>query len=268
MHAAKFDDAVLVERRGPVMIVTINRPETRNAVNAAVHIGIGEALEEADANAEIRAVIVTGAGDAAFCAGADLKAGARGESIEPPDPRRQAWGFAGYVRHHISKPTIAAVNGFAIGGGTEIVLASDLAIASDRAVFGLSEVKLGVWAGAGGAFRLAAQLPSKIAMELLLTGDRLEVDRALRLGLINVVVPHAELLDRALNLANRIAANAPLSVQAHKRIARGIVDGEIVGEAAAWSLSDREGAALLHTDDAREGPRAFAERRTPRFRGC
>jgi crotonobetainyl-CoA hydratase len=143
--------AVLTERRGRVLLVTINRPQARNAVNAAVATGLGDALEQADADDGIWAVIVTGAGDQAFCAGADLKAVSRGESLSPPDPRRAAWGFAGYVAHPISKPTIAAVNGFALGGGTEIALASDLVVAADTASFGLPEASTRARAGCSGS---------------------------------------------------------------------------------------------------------------------
>jgi crotonobetainyl-CoA hydratase len=255
--------AVLVERDGPVMIVTINRPEARNSVNVAVHVGIGEALEEAEHDPAVWAVILTGAGDQAFCAGADLKALSRGESLRPEDPVQQAWGFAGYVTHPISKPTIAAVNGFALGGGTELTLASDLAVAADTAMFGLPEVKRGIIAGAGGAFRLQAQLPAKIAMEILLTGDPITAQRAFELGLVNAIAPQAGVLDAALRLAARITVNAPLSVQASKRIARGIVDGRIAHEEASWAQNARESAALMRSEDAREGPRAFAEKRAP-----
>ena len=134
--------AVLVEQRGHILIATINRPEARNAVNAAVHVGLGEALETAEKNPEIRVVILTGAGDQAFCAGADLKALSRGERLEPEDKVQRRWGFAGVVQHPISKPVIAAVNGFALGGGTELALYADLVVASDHAQFGLPEVNL------------------------------------------------------------------------------------------------------------------------------
>jgi len=258
---------VLVERRDHVMIVALNRPEARNAVNLATHLAVGEALEEAQRNREIRAVIITGAGDLAFCAGADLKAVARGERLMPEDPVQQAWGFAGLVSHPISKPLIAAINGQALGGGTEIALACDLVVAADTASFGLPEVKRGLFAGAGGAFRLAQQLPCKIAMEMLLTGDPINASKALELGLINAVVPRAGLMAAALALAGRITANAPLSVQASKRIALGIADGKIASEAELWEHSRREGAALMRSEDAREGPKAFAEKRTPVWQG-
>lgn len=259
---------VLVETRGHVRIVTINRPEARNAINEAVWVGVGDALAEADRDGAIRAVIVTGAGDQSFCAGADLKALARGERIAPSDPEKLAWGFAGVTAHAISKPLIAAVNGTALGGGTEIALACDLAVAADHAMFGLPEVKRGIIAAAGGAFRLVQQLPKKIAMELLLTGDPIPAARALELGMVNAVVPAAGLLEAALGLAERIAQNAPLSVQASKRIALGIADGRIAGDDADWSRTRHESGAVMRSQDAREGPRAFAEKRAPVWKGC
>jgi crotonobetainyl-CoA hydratase len=259
--------AVLTERHGRVLLVTINRPQARNAVNAAVAMGLGDALEQADADGGIWAVIVTGAGDKAFCAGADLKAVSRGESLSPADPERAAWGFAGYVAHHISKPTIAAVNGFALGGGTEIALASDLVVAADTASFGLPEVKRGIYAGAGGVFRLPQQIPKKVAMEMILTGEPVSAARALELGLVNRVVPQDRVIEEALALAGRVTANAPLSVQASKRIANGIRDGQVAADAEYWERSRAEGRALMTSADAAEGPRAFAEKRLPSWEG-
>lgn len=261
-----MSEAVLVERREKVMIVTLNRPEARNAVNRAVTVGVGEALEEADRDPDIWAVIITGAGDQSFCAGADLKALANREPIAVGE-REQAWGFAGYAEHHISKPTIAAVNGAALGGGAELTLASDLAVASDTATFGLPEVKRGILAAAGGAFRLAQQLPLKVAMEMTLTGEPISAARALELGLVNAVVPQAQVLHAALKMASRITANAPLAVQASKRIALGIQYGKIPSEATAWAQTRAEIGALLRSEDGREGPRAFAEKRSPVWQG-
>lgn len=267
MNQPKTSAPVLVECVDHIMTITINRPEARNAINLGVHIGVGEALEDAESDPDIWAVILTGAGNEAFSAGADLKALARGEKLFPEDPKQQAWGFAGFVKHHIGKPTIAAVNGFALGGGTEITLAADLAVAADTAKFGLPEVKRGLLAAAGGAFRIGAQLPPKIAMELLLTGDPITAQRALELGLINQVVPQDGIMEAALQLAKRITVNAPLSVQASKRIAKGISEGRIDLETAAWAQNSVEGSMLRRSEDAREGPRAFAEKRAPVWKG-
>ncbi|AVA14647.1 crotonase/enoyl-CoA hydratase family protein [Sphingopyxis sp. MG] len=261
------ESAVLVEREDQILIVTINRPAARNAVNAAVHTGLGRALQQAESDPDIRVVVLTGAGEKAFCAGADLKALARGESSWPDDPEQKRWGWAGFVRHPISKPIIAAVNGFALGGGTELALACDIVIAADHVEFGLPEVKRGIFAAAGGAFRLAHQLPPKIAMELLLTGDSFSAQRAFELGFANRVVPSAELMKTVMTMARKIAANAPLSVQASKRIANGIAEGTIASERDFWAANKREGAIVMTSADAREGPRAFAEKRAPAWQG-
>jgi crotonobetainyl-CoA hydratase len=253
--------AVLVDRPGNVMVITINRPDARNAVNSAVSIGVGDALEEAQHDPEVRAVVVTGAGDKSFCAGADLKAIARRENLYHPD--HPEWGFAGYVHHFIDKPTIAAVNGTALGGGTELALASDLVVAHELAKFGLPEVKRGLIAGAGGVFRIVHQLPRKVAMELLLTGEPLTASDAWEWGLVNQVVKEGSVLDAALALAARVTVNAPLSVQASKRIAYGVDDGVITDEEAGWARTVREFGPLMKSEDAREGPLAFAEKREP-----
>ncbi|BAX93995.1 crotonase/enoyl-CoA hydratase family protein [Mycobacterium shigaense] len=253
--------AVLVERAGNVSIITINRPEARNAINAAVSIGVGEALDQAQHDPEVRAVVITGAGDKSFCAGADLKAIARRENIYHPD--HPEWGFAGYVQHFVDKPTIAAVNGTALGGGTELALASDLVVAHERAKFGLPEVKRGLVAAAGGVFRIVNQLPRKVAMELLMTGEPLTAHDAWEWGLINQVVTDGSVLDAALALAARITVNAPLSVQASKRIACGADDGVVTDEVAGWERTQNEMRTLIRSEDAKEGPIAFAEKREP-----
>jgi crotonobetainyl-CoA hydratase len=253
--------AALVERRGNVLVITINRPEARNAVNGAVSTAVGDALEQAQNDAEIRAVIITGAGDKSFCAGADLKAIARRENLYHPD--HGEWGFAGYVHHFIDKPTIAAVNGTALGGGTELALASDLVVAEERAKFGLPEVKVGLLAGAGGVFRIVHQLPRKVGLVMLLTGEQITATDDAKWGLINQVVPDGTVLEAALALAERITVNAPLSVQASKRIAYGADDDVIPDEEPAWARTTREFATLLKSEDAKEGPLAFAEKRRP-----
>lgn len=261
------EPAALVERRGHTMLITFNRPQARNAVNQQLWIAVGTALEEAENDPDVRAVAITGAGEQSFCAGADLKALARGEKLVPDDPVQASWGFGGIVSHVISKPLIAAVNGTALGGGTEITLACDLAVASTTATFGLPEVKRGIIAGAGGAFRIMAQVPHKIALELLLTGDTFDALTAKELGLVNRVVEPARLLEEALALAGKIAGNAPLAVRASKRLALGIFDGTIPDEETGWQACRREAVAIMQSEDAKEGPRAFAEKRAPVWKG-
>ncbi|MET0705093.1 MAG: crotonase/enoyl-CoA hydratase family protein [Mycobacterium sp.] len=253
--------AVLTERRGNVSVITLNRPEARNAINQAVSTALGDALHAAQLDPEVRAVIITGAGDKSFCAGADLKAISRRENIFHPD--HPEWGFAGYVRHFIDKPTIAAVNGTALGGGTELALASDLIVAEESARFGLPEVKRGLLAAAGGVFRIVDHLPRKVALELLFTGEPISAADALRWGLINKVVPDGAVVEGALALAERITGNAPLAVSATKRVAYGVDDGVITGDETGWGRTMSEMGALLKSEDAKEGPRAFAEKRPP-----
>ncbi|MGX1598256.1 crotonase/enoyl-CoA hydratase family protein [Dietzia maris] len=253
--------AVRTERRDHVLLVTLDRPEARNAVNGEVSTLLGNALHEADTDPEIRVVVITGAGERSFCAGADLKAISRGEDIFPAENRQ--WGFAGMMQQYVSVPVIAAVNGTALGGGCEIALACDLVVAADHAVFGLPEVRRGLIAAAGGAFRLPAQLPHRVAMEMMLTGEPITAGRALDLHLINRVVPADRLLDTALELAGTIAANAPLAVQGTKRVALGITDGGRPAEVEQWRVNDTEMITVMTSEDAAEGPRAFAEKRAP-----
>jgi crotonobetainyl-CoA hydratase len=260
-HSGADDPAAVGERRGNTLLITINRPEARNAVNGAVSTAVGDLLERAQNEADIRAVIITGAGDKSFCAGADLKAISRGEDLF--HPTRREWGFAGYVKHFIDKPTIAAVNGTALGGGSEIVLASDLVVAAAGASFGLPEVKRGLIAGAGGVFRLVDQIPRKVANRMVFTGEPMAADEALRWGLINEVVPDGTVVQAALALADRITGNAPLAVWASKRVAYGVDAGVITDEEAGWARTEREFADVLASEDAKEGPRAFAEKRVP-----
>lgn len=254
-------DDVLVERHGNIMVLTINRPNARNAVNEAVCRGVGDALAEADADPSVRVVVLTGAGEKAFCAGVDLKAVAAGERILPVG--REHWGLAGWASHPVSVPTIAAVNGPALGGGTELALASDLIVAADTATFGLPEVRRGLIAGAGGAFRIVRQLPPKVGMELLLTGQPITAAQALELHLVNRVVPAEQLMDCALELAEQIAANAPIAVQASKRVALGMRDGTRPDETSDWELIGGEIDLVMKSADAIEGALAFAEKRAP-----
>jgi crotonobetainyl-CoA hydratase len=253
--------AALYERRGNVALITINRAEARNAVNGAVSTAVGDALQQAQDDTDVWAVVITGAGDKSFCAGTDLKAISRRENLF--HPQHPEWGFAGYVRHFIDKPTIAAVNGTAFGGGTELALASDLVVAQESAKFGLPEVKRGLIAAAGGVFRIVEKLPRKVDMQSLFTGEPITAAEALQWGLINQVVPDGTVVEAALALAERITVNAPLAVQASKRVAAGVDDGTITADEAGWSRTMREIGALMKSEDAREGPLAFAEKRQP-----
>lgn len=254
---------LLFERRGAVAVLTFNRPDSLNAINADIARLAGEALDEIDRDPDLRVVVLTGRGRA-FCAGADLKAVAAGRSNQPPVA---AWGFAGITQHVIAKPIIAAVNGLARGGGLEIVMSCDLALASTEASFALPEVKIGLTAGAGGLVRLADQVPLKVALEIALTGAPITAVRAAELGLINAVVEPEDLFEAALALAESIASNAPLAVQATKRVVSRIVGGARPEEALGWALNQVAIAELRASEDYREGPRAFAEKRPPVWTG-
>lgn len=258
------EPAALVEQRGHVLVITLNRPYAMNAVNADVSAIVGQALVRAEEDPELRVVVLTGAGTRAFSAGADLKAVSRGEQIG--DVRHPEWGFAGYVRHPISKPTIAAVNGYALAGGMELMLASDLAVAAESATFGLPEVSRGLLAAAGGVFRLPRQIPYKIAMELIFTGEAIDARRALSLGLVNRVVPDGTILDAAMELAEKICHNAPLAVQASKRVATGQTGGAVPAESEAWLRNREETTLIKASQDFKEGTSAFVEKRRPQWR--
>jgi crotonobetainyl-CoA hydratase len=258
--------ATTFHRVGHVAVITLNRPEVRNAVDTAMATAVGELLEAADGNRDVRAIVVTGAGDLAFCAGADLKAAADGR--KPFAENHPEWGFAGLVRHNVSTPLIAAVNGFALGGGTEIALACDLVVASERATFGLPEVKRGIIAGAGGLVRLQRRLPRNVAMRLVLTGDAMTADEAARWGLVNEVVAHQDVLEAAVALGARIADNAPLAVQASKRVIAEVEDGGRLDEVESWRLNDSARDTVTDTADAQEGKQAFLEKRPPQWVGA
>lgn len=254
------ENDLLVERSGHTLVITLNRPASLNAVTTPMSLAIADALEEAQADDHIRSVVITGNGRA-FCAGADIKESLAGRPEVPE--KYKAWGWGGFVRHFISKPVIAAVNGLALGGGMELVLATDLVVADEKAVFGLPEVKIGTLAAGGGCFRLLTELPPKVALKLLWTGDSIAAGEALRLGLINEVVTDGRsVLDAALELAESINKNAPLSVQAIKRIAYGVGDGTDV-EDNFWRVTLQEQINILKTEDATEGRRAFVEKRQP-----
>ena len=246
--------------RPHVALVTIRRPEARNAVNGEVATALDGLVRDIEASPDIWAVVLTGAGDQAFSAGADLKEVAAGRI----DKLWTNAGFAGFVNASRSKPWIAAVNGFALAGGFEIALACDLIVASDDAAFGLPEVTRGLLPAAGGVYRLPRALPRAIAFELIAVGGRLEAARALSLGLVNRVAPKNATVDTAIELAASIAANAPLAVREALAIARQAHD---LDDPALSRLSLDAQARLELTADFREGPRAFIEKRAPRWCG-
>lgn len=259
-----LEPPVLVEDNGPVRVVALNRPAALNAVNSALAAGLGQALSDAAEDPDIRVVVLTGSGRA-FCSGADLKEIAAGRSLAAPG--HPEWGFAGVVQHWIPKPLIAAVNGLALGGGAEIVLACDLAVADRAATIGLPEVTRGLVAAGGGVLRLHRQIPVKIALEAALTGDPITAESAARWGLVNHVTSPGSALDVAVHLARRIARNAPLAVQATKRLThRGHRNGD-GWDPESWERNDAELGLLLDTEDAAEGARAFVENREPRWLG-
>jgi len=249
---------VLVERRGPITVITLNRPKARNAVNLAMAKAIERAIDAFEADPDAQVAVLTGA-DGTFCSGMDLKAAARGEF-----PVTEKRGPLGLTAKPPSKPLIAAVEGHALAGGCELALAADLIVAADDSQFGIPEPQRGLAAAAGGVMRLRERLPRNVAMELALTGDPLPASRLAELGLVNELAPAGKVLDAALALAERIAVNAPISVRVSKRI---------VDEALDWTTAEafaKQGdiaAAALVSEDATEGVRAFAEKRPPVWKG-
>ncbi len=262
---ARQQEAVRTAVDGQTLIVTLDRPKA-NAIDVATSRALYEALDRLRSDPRLRAGILTGAGERFFSAGWDLKAAAAGEGIEAD---HGPGGFAGLTEFFdIGKPVIAAVNGLALGGGFELVLAADLVVAAEHAEFALTEVTLGLVADAGGLLRLPARVPRAIALEYLLTGRRIGAAEAARWGLVNRVVPAAALLDAARELAGAICAAAPLAVAAVLEIVRE-TDG--MGVRAGYETL-RSGSlaayrAMLDSEDAREGARAFAESRRPVWRG-
>jgi len=256
--------AVTLERLpGHVALVTIDRPEARNAVNGEVAAGLEAAIDATEADDAVRAVVLTGAGREAFCAGADLKeiSAGRGSAL-----RTERGGFAGFVFRERSKPWIAAVNGKALAGGTELVLACDLVVAVQQATFGLPEVLRGLIAAAGGLYRLPRAIPPNVALELILTAGQLDAERAHRFGWVNRLVPDVDALrETALALAGEIARNAPLAVRESLRVAREANNG--LDEAALRALTRSAFERVVASEDFKEGPRAFIEKRAPRWSG-
>jgi enoyl-CoA hydratase len=245
---------VRTERIGSTLLITIDRPQARNAVNTAVATQLAAALDELENDPTLRAGVLTGA-ENTFSAGMDLKAALKGESPEIPGR-----GFGGLTEAELAKPLIAAVEGFAMGGGFELALGCDLIVAAEDAKFGLPEVKRGLIAAGGGVVRLPKRIPHHLAMEFLLTGEPVTGRRAGELGLVNRVTPNGDAAAVALQLAEKLAENAPLALAAVKKIVRG-------SEAEAFALQREETKKLMQSADVREGMTAFAERRAPKWTG-
>ena len=249
---------VLVEQRDHVLVMTMNRPEARNAINKGIADELAAALDRLDGDPELRVGVLTGAGGT-FSSGMDLKGFLRGEN-----PVVEGRGLAGLTEAPPRTPLIAAVEGWALAGGCEVVLACDLVVASRDAKFGIPEVKRGLVAGGGGLLRLPQRLPYHVAMELALTGDPLDAELAHRYGLVNVLSEPGKALDAAIELAGRIAANGPLALAATKQILRTSLDWT---EAEGWQRQAEIMGPVFASEDAREGATAFAEKRAPIWRG-
>ena len=254
----------LIERRGPVLIVTMNRPEARNALSGPMLALLRQAWDQVDSDPRIRVAVLTGAGGA-FCAGADLKAMS---AAHPGDQFRGGAGVMSMLEpllkgRRLSKPLIAAVEGPAIAGGTEILQATDIRVAGQSARFGISEARWGLFPLGGSAVRLPRQIPYTVAADLLLTGRHISAAQAREIGLVGHVVPDGQALATAVEIADTIAANGPVAVRA---ILRTIRETEGMAEDEAFAVETQIGMEVFRSEDAREGPRAFAQKRRPQFR--
>ncbi len=251
-------DELLRERRGHIELLTLNRPEARNAMNRSTAIALSTALDEIEIDPDVWVVVLTGAGDKAFCAGMDLKGFANGEF--PATDK----GFGGMTQRDFPKPIIAAVNGSALAGGLELMLSCDMVVAADHAKFGIPEAARGLVAGAGGLIRLPKRIPIAIAYELALTAEPIDAQRAYELGLVNRVVAGADVVNAALELAARIEKNAPLAVRVSKSVMKQAVE---LSEEDAWKINNAAFGEIGRSSDAMEGAIAFAEKRAPNWQG-
>ena len=253
-----MSDEVLTSTENGVLIITLNRPEAKNAANKALAEGVVAALDELDANDELRVGILTGAGGT-FCSGMDLKAFVTGET--PHIPGR---GFAGLTERSPKKPLIGAIEGYALAGGLEMAISCDLLVAADNAKFGIPEVKRGLAAAAGGLLKLPRQIPPRLAMELALTGEFIDAQKALEAGLINQVVPAGTALDAAKELAAKIAANGPLAVAVSKQV---MIEQPDWNSEEMFKKQNEIVVPIFTSEDAIEGATAFAEKRAPNWKG-
>ncbi len=247
------------EKRERIALITINRPEAMNSLTREMLVGLDAAFEDFQNDPDLWVAILTAAGDRAFCAGMDLK-----EAL-PLITSGDQMGYEDHTKRQLSdvfKPVIAAVNGICVAGGLELLQGTDLRIAAEHATFGLGEVRWGIIPTGGSHIRLPRQIPWAVAMELLLTGEPIDAQRAYGIGLVNRVVPHAELLPEAMKLAEKICRNGPLAVRTAKEIAV-----RALGLEPGFVLEKALGARVMESEDAREGPRAFTEKRAPQFKG-
>ena len=256
-------DTITFEQFEHISVITLNRPKVLNAVNSQLCREIGQALEFVATEPSIRVAIITASGTKAFCVGADLKAVAAGEFGS--EKQAGKWGFAGICNHFINKPIIAAVNGFALGGGTEIALACDIVVASEFASFGLPEVTRGLIAGSGGILRLSRQIPTKVAAKMIFEGEPMSAQDAAKWGLVNEVLPLDQVMPRAMEIANKISANSPTAVRMSKEVFYRGLDAPLDFPATAHALNDEYVREIMLTDDAAEGARAFVEKRVPNW---
>lgn len=255
------ENELVRERHGAVLLVRLNRPQARNALTQSLFTALGTAMLEAESDPSIRALVITGTGDRAFCAGMDLQSFADGEEIGTGTDEATLT-YLRALRGELTVPVVGAANGTAIGGGLELLLACDVIVASEKARFGFPEVKRGLFPVAGGTF-LGTRIPTAIAMEMLLTGDPVDAARAHAVGMVNSVVAYEEVVPAALELAGRIAANAPLGLAAVKELNRlALLDG-----ARAHTRLEELSAVVIASEDAREGAMAFVERREPVWNG-
>ena len=255
MNATTEEDAVLVERRGRVMIITMNRPEARNAINGALANGVWDAVQELNNDPDLTAGVLTGAGGY-FCSGMDLKAFLRGENTG---------AFGDFVKAGCEKPLIGAIEGFAIAGGCEMALSCDLLVAAKGAKIGIREVKVGLFAGAAGLFRLPSRVGYAKAMEMAITGDPILAEEAMEAGMLSELTEVGGAVDAAIALAERVAKNAPLAVAASKKLVRAAAQG--YDEEELWKMQEPLVEKVFKSNDAQEGPRAFAEKREPKWTG-